>query len=159
MSDERVSLPGSEEKFRAGERLLADASSNEQATATILLRRPPKAASEQDLFSPSYRPPTREAAEEQLRADPADMKAVADFAKQNGLTVTEEEPASRRIRVQGNPSQIASAFGVPLKWAEDARGHRFLTYQGSISVPKQLSEIVTAVLGLSQRTVAQHHSL
>lgn len=157
MSDERVSLPGSEEKFRAGERLSADVSSGEQVTATILLRRPPKAASEQDLFSPNYRPPARGAAEAQLRADPNEMKAVADFATQHGLTITEEEPSSRRIRVQGNASQIATAFGVQLKWAEDAGGHRFLTYQGSISVPKQLSEIITAVLGLSQRTAAQHH--
>ncbi|HEX4769254.1 MAG TPA: protease pro-enzyme activation domain-containing protein [Bryobacteraceae bacterium] len=158
MSDERVSLPGSEENFRAGERLMDDVSSDQQVTATVLLWRPPKAASEQDLFSPDYRPPAREAAEQELRADPADMKAVADFASQHGLALIDEDPGSRRIRVQGNTSQIASAFGVQLKWAEDAGGHRFLTYLGSISVPKQLSGIITAVLGLSQRAVAKHHS-
>ena len=157
MSDQRVSLPGSEDSFRAGERLSADASPDQQITATILLRRPAKAAaSAQDLLSGNYRPPSREAAEELLRADPAEMKAVADFAAQHGLTVT-EEPAARRIHIQGTAAQMASAFGVQLKWAEDSTGHRFLTYQGSISIPKQLSEIVTAVLGLSQRTVAQHH--
>jgi kumamolisin len=157
MSEQRTPLPGSEEKLRAGERLSGDASPDQEVTATILLRRPPTAASEQDLFSPNYRPPPRQAAEEMLRADPNDMEAVVNFATQYELTVTEEDPNSRRIRVQGTVSQMASAFGVQMKSVEDARGHRFLTYEGSISVPKQLSEIITAVLGLSQRTVAQHH--
>jgi kumamolisin len=157
MSDQRIPVPGSEDKLRAGERWSTDATPAQPITASILLRRHSGAPSGEDLLSGHYQAPSREAAEASLRADPGDIKAVTDFLQQQGLKVLDEDAAARRIRVEGSAAAIDSAFGVRIRWAEDAKGHRFLTYEGSISVPKQLSGIITAVLGLSTRSVAQHH--
>jgi kumamolisin len=58
--------------------------------------------------------------------------------------------------VKGTVEQMGNAFGVHLRMLE-ARGQRSLSYAGSISVPKPLKPVITAVLGLDQRPVAQHH--
>jgi hypothetical protein len=50
---------------------------------------------------------------------------------------------------------MSSAFGVSIGSVSDSSGTAHLTYRGSISVPADLKEIVTAVLGLDQRPVAQ----
>jgi kumamolisin len=156
MSGQRSPVPGSEDKLRAGERWSTGAAPDQPITASILLRRPPGAPSQQDLLSGHYQAPSREAAEASLRADPADMKAVTDFLQQQGLKVVDQDAAARRVRFAGDAATIDSAFDVRLRWAEDAKGQRFLTYEGAISIPSQLSGIITAVLGLSTRAVAQH---
>lgn len=150
-----VPLSGSEDTLRPGERVVGNAAPDQQITVTVLLRRPAQAPSEQDLLSGNYQASSRQQAEESLRADPADMQAVLSFAQQQGLTVVNQDAASRRIQLQGTAAQMDAAFGVELVTVEDSAGHSFVTYQGTLSVPQQLAGIVTAVLGLSQRTVAQ----
>src|ERR1700753_4197273 len=58
MSDQRVPIPGSEAKPRAGERWSPDVSPDETVTATITLRRV-GGPSEQDLLSGKYQAPSR----------------------------------------------------------------------------------------------------
>jgi subtilase family serine protease len=60
------------------------------------------------------------------------------------------------VGMKGTVEQMEKAFGVQLRMVE-ARGQRCLSYAGSISVPKPLKRVITAVLGLDQRPVAQHH--
>jgi kumamolisin len=156
MNGDRVEIPGSELKPRNGERVLSEAGASQEITVTLLLRRSPKqkGPSEQDLFSGKYQPQNREAAEAAIAADPADIAAVRSFAEQYGLKILNEDPASRRVQVRASPTALEKAFGVQLKEAEGSSGNRYLTYSGAISVPKNLSGIVTAVLGLDQRPVA-----
>ncbi|MGH9621611.1 MAG: protease pro-enzyme activation domain-containing protein [Bryobacteraceae bacterium] len=95
-------------------------------------------------------------AEQSTSANPSDAAAVAAFAEQHGLRISHEDLASRRLRIEGAMEQMEAAFGVRLGLASDASGQQYLTYKGSIWIPKPLAGIVTAVLGLDRRPVARH---
>lgn len=97
----------------------------------------------------------REQAEQQLSADPRDMSAVRAFLEQYGLTVTEESPAARTLRVKGTVQQMEEAFSTHMGWIEDSAGNRHLSYQGSLSIPQSLDGIITSVIGLDQRPIAK----
>lgn len=155
MAKRRSSIPGSEQHLRAGERWIGLANADHEFTATILIRRPPGSKNlDQELLSGNYKPLSREDAEAQLSATPDDMKVVSDFAKQHGLEILDADRAKRRLRIRGTAAQIDSAFGIELGCADLLDGKRVETYKGTISVPIQLSGIVTAVLGLDNRPVA-----
>jgi kumamolisin len=154
VENDRVVIPGSELKLRQDEHALSAASPSQEVTATILLRRNPHGGgpSEQDLLSGTYHPSAegQAAARAAVAAAPEDVAAVVSFAEQYGLKVVETDADSRRVRVEGTASAMDKAFGVQLRQT----GEHQLIYAGSISVPKPLGGIVTAVLGLDQRPVA-----
>ncbi|MBV9085355.1 MAG: hypothetical protein JOZ62_21985 [Acidobacteriaceae bacterium] len=158
MNDDRVPLPGSELKLRVGERLAGDPPSSQTVDVTVLLRKRRDAPSEEELLSGRYHSGARPQAEQALAASPNDIAAVRAFANQYGLKIIEESAQTRRIHLEGTVQQIAAAFGVHLAYAQDSEGHQYLTYNGSISVPKSLAGIVVAVLGLDQRPVARHRA-
>lgn len=154
MENDRVVIAGSEVKPRNDEHTLSPASPSQTVTVTVLLRRNPQAGgpSEQDLLSGKYHPSAggQAAARAALAASPEDMAAVRAFAEQFGLKVVDADADSRRVQMEGAASAMDEAFGVRLQQT----GDHLLTYTGSISVPKALGGIVTAVLGLDQRPVA-----
>ncbi len=159
MDSGRVEIPGSELKGRTGEHALSPATPSEPVDATIFLRRNPHAGgpSEEDLLSGRYQAGGQgggAAVRAAMAADPNDVAAVRSFAEQYGLKIVEEDPASRRVRVQGSASAMEKAFAIRLQQEGDANGRSYRTYRGAISVPKALGGIVTAVLGLDQRPVA-----
>jgi kumamolisin len=82
------------------------------------------------------------------------MAAVRSFIQKYGLTVVEENAAARTVRVRGTAQQLEKAFGVQLRLVE-VKGHQYLSYEGPISIPKPLAGVITAVLGLDHRPVAQ----
>jgi kumamolisin len=90
-----------------------------------------------------------------MRADPSDWTAVEAFAQEFGLTVSNEKPDARLLHVGGSLAQIGKAFGVEIQQRVDAQGRSYLSYQGSLSIPRPLEGIVEAVLGLDQRPIAR----
>jgi kumamolisin len=152
---QRAEIPGSAAKPKiAGTWSSADP--NQQIAATIIIRRPAQAAAlSQQILSGSYKPASQAAAEHALAADPNDLAAVQTFIRTEGLRVASENATARTIQVQGTVAQMSAAFGVSIGSVSDASGKAYLTYQGSISIPAELKDIVTAVLGLDQRPVAQ----
>ena len=159
MSAPRARLSGSAPKHTLKAEWLGAAPGNDEVTVTLVLRRsessdPAWSRSEELLSGQAPRMP-REEAERALAADPEDMAAVRSFIEQYGLTIVEENPAARTLQAKGTVEQIEKAFGVQLRMI-DAKGQRRLSYAGSISVPKPLKKMITAVLGLDQRPVAQH---
>lgn len=163
----RTAIAGSETHLREGERWQGPVPDNEPVSLTVLLRRRGggPAPSEEELFSGGYEAPSREAAQapsrdaarEAMSAEPADIAAVEEFAREYGLIVTSVDAESRRIRLQGTAAGAKSAFGAQLCWAEDAEEKRDLSYEGSLSVPDKLAGMVVAVLGLDLRAAAKHH--
>jgi kumamolisin len=128
-------------------------------TVTVLLRR--RAEVPAELISG---PETISRAElgERYGADPADATHVADVLGRYGLTVTEFQLGSRRLKVSGMIAAMSAAFGTSLTAVSsqlpDGSGsvtHRYRT--GSLSVPAELSGIIVAVLGLDDRPVARAH--
>ena len=79
-----------------------------------------------------------------------------------GLTVTEFQLASRRLKVSGMIAAMMAAFGTTLTAVTsehpDGSGsvtHRYRT--GGLSVPAELSGIIVGVLGLDTRPQASPH--
>jgi len=153
---QRAEIPGSAAKPKiAGNWSSADP--NRQIAATIVARRPPQAAGlSQQILSGNFTAASRTAAEQALAAQPEDLAAIEAFVQAEGLSVTNENPATRTIQVEGTVAQMSAAFGISLGSVTDASGNAHLTYRGEISVPFELKDIVTAVLGLDQRPQAQH---
>jgi kumamolisin len=162
VGDERVQIPGSAPKFRATERWLSPTDPEKKISATIILRRRKgpgdREKLQEELLSDSFGPVSREQAAQALEADPDDLAAVRSFLEQYGLSITKESAEARTLHVEGTAEQVSEAFGTRLGWFEDADGHRYVSYEGPLSVPESLSGVMTAVLGLDERPIAKHHN-
>ncbi|MBV9766106.1 MAG: S8 family serine peptidase [Acidobacteriaceae bacterium] len=162
-SSERVVISGSAPQHNPADTMSEIPDPEQQeVTATLIIQRSQQsdAASQigQDLLSGKAPHLSLKQAEEATTADPKDVAAVCAFAREYGLTILEENPQTRTVRVQGSAQQMDQAFAIDLCWVTDTKGNRYLTYMGPISIPKSLSGVVTAVLGLDQRPVAKHHA-
>jgi len=152
---QRVEIPGSAAKPRiAGTWSSADP--NQQIAATIVIRRPAQAAALSEQILAGGSPPVSHAvAEQALAANPNDLAVVEAFIQAEGFSIANENAGARTIQVQGTVAQMSAAFGVSIGSVSDASGSTHLTYRGAISLPVDLKDVVTAVLGLDQRPVAQ----
>jgi kumamolisin len=153
-----VPLPGSERSELAGAAAApAPLDDSQVITVTVLLRR--RAEVPAELVEGPQTISTSELGE-RYGADPADAQLVSEVLGSYGLTVTETHLASRRMMVRGTIAAMQAAFGTTLSAVTsphpDGSGdvqHRYRT--GSLSVPAQLSGIITAVLGLDDRPQAR----
>jgi kumamolisin len=155
--EQRVAILGSEANHNAGGSWRS-ADANQQASVTIVLRRPQGAIGTQDLLSASTRRMSREEATEYLRANPGDLAAVRSFVSEYGLKIVSENADARTVRLEGPLNKLAKAFNVDIQLRTDERGQEYLSYQGAVTIPATLAGIVQAVLGLDQRPIA-HRSI
>ncbi len=159
MSGDRVPLEASRLHETAGLQARAGVPRSQRVEATILVRRRPAAGTQQRIEAilrgeePAL---SREQAAEALGADPEDLRRVAEFAGSYGLTVTEASPAKRSVQVSGKVVQMEAAFGVTLDGCT-AGGKTYLCYQGVLTIPASLDQVIVGVLGLDQRPIAQPH--
>ena len=84
------------------------------------------------------------------------MKAVADFASQNGLSVSQVNLASRTVMLVGTCDKFAAAFKVDLA-LHDYQGKTYRLRSGAISIPQELSKVIESVHGLDNRPQAETH--
>ncbi len=89
-------------------------------------------------------------------ADPKDIKAVQEFAKEYGLAVERFDSAAATMVLSGTAAALNNAFSVELKNYEHP-DFSYHSHAGSVHVPVHLSEAVTAVLGLDNRPLARPH--
>ena len=156
-SVERTQIVGDQPKHSASHSWSALTDPEEQiVTTTLVLRRGSQDIGD-ELFLGRAPHVTEEQAAAALGATPEDMEEARKFARQYGLTIAEENPVARTLKLRGTAQQMANAFGVEMGWISDASGARYLSHQGTISVPAALAGKVTAVLGLDQRPIARHH--
>ncbi len=157
----RVQIPGSAPQHESNTQWLAAAPPQENVSATMVLRRKEgstaAAKAGEQLLSGHAPRLSRQQAESEIAADPNDVAAVLSFSKQYGLTVVDQNAAARTLQIQGTAEQMDRAFGIQLRLVQAPNQQQYLSYEGSISVPSQLAGVITAVLGLDQRPVAQHH--
>jgi kumamolisin len=79
-------------------------------------------------------------------ADEDAIAKVTDFAKEYNLTVTEESPKRRTVKLAGTIADMRRAFGVQLEQYEH-QGHQYRARTGTIQVPQELESSLEAVLG------------
>ncbi len=155
MSAARAELAGSAPKQTGGP-VLGPADPNGRITVTVVLRRAPSSPDISDqLMSGTYRPASREQAEALTSADPADVSAVMSFLEQYGLMITGQNLAARTLHAEGTVRQVEAAFGVQLLRFKAADGSEYISHEGPVSIPADLSGVIVAVLGLNQRRVAE----
>lgn len=154
---ELVPLPGSERTELPGAQPAGPLDESATITVTLMLRR--RAEVPDSLVTG---PETVTLAELGARygANPADVEAVTSALQQLGLTVTETRPESRRVKASGTIASMSAAFGTTLSLVTSAHpdGSGSVTHRyrsGGLSVPAELSGIVTAVLGLDDRPQAR----
>ena len=120
----------------------------------MVRRRPGAQESLDKILRGEAAPLSRCQAEQALGAAPEDLQRVADFAAEYGLTVVETSAAKRSVKVSGTAAQMNAAFSVKLGYDGTAPG-AVLSYQGTISIPASLDQVITGVLGLDQTPVAK----
>src|SRR4051794_30866424 len=151
---DRRPVPGSDRAPVPGSAKVGDLSPSEQIQVTLVLRRiaePPE-----DLPSPI----SKEELAEKYGADPADVRAVTAAVTAAGAQVVSADAASRRVLVSGSAETLESLFGTKLAvvTAVSPRTGKEVTFrqrEGELTVPAQLGDIVTGVLGLDDRPQAR----
>ena len=153
---ELVPLQGSERTELPGAEPAGDLDTNETITVTVMLRR--RADVPRALV---IGPETLTLAElgTQYGSDPADVTLANEVLGRYGLTATAAHPQSRRLKVSGTIDALSTAFGTTLTLVSSpGPGGGTVTHRyrsGGLSVPAELSGIVTAVLGLDDRPQAR----
>ncbi len=86
-------------------------------------------------------------------AEPADIRALEDFAAEHGFSVVSINVGARTVVLSGPCAGMAAAFGADVelrRW----NGKIMRTRQGHLHVPVTLEGCVVAVLGFDQRPTA-----
>lgn len=90
---------------------------------------------------------------ERFGADPAAMKRLAKFARDNGLQIVETESDSGKVVLKGTVGKFNDAFKIQL---DDFKGPLGPTRerQGAVSVPVEMAGDIQGVFGLEQHVAA-----
>jgi kumamolisin len=89
-------------------------------------------------------------------ADSSAIDEVKEFAKENGLTVSEVSPERRTVKLAGTAAHMRRAFEVRFdRYKHEGKEYRSRT--GAIKLPAELADSVEAVLGLDNRPQAKPH--
>ncbi len=153
-NSQRRTVPGSDRAPLPGLEQVGEPSGSERIQVTVVLRR--RAELPDDLPSSI----SKAELAEKYGADPADITAVSDAVVAAGAEVVSADAASRRVLVAGDPATLEELFGTKLAIVQthDAvtgKQVRFRHREGELTVPVDLDEIVTAVLGLDNRPQAR----
>jgi len=154
-------LSGSDRNAMAGAHCVGPADPDETLEVVLLVRqRESKAFSALvaqlaagDRSNPHL---SRTAFNAQFGAAAEDLAAVAGFAKQHALTVVRADAASRIVVLSGTVARFNAAFEVNLQQYEHPSG-KYRGRTGTITLSDDLHGVVTAVLGLDNRSQARAH--
>jgi kumamolisin len=160
-----VLLPGSNHGVARGARRLgaADPDSGLEVTVILRPRSPlPSGAAEQLGQMPldQRRYMSRSAFLRRHGGDPADVEAVAAFARTAGLEVAGADAALRRVALRGSVGAMSEAFGTRLSLYRHPKGqHRapceYRGRSGALYVPHPLLPVIRSVHGLDERPLGR----
>ncbi|AGK49742.1 MULTISPECIES: S53 family peptidase [Burkholderia] len=106
---------------------------------------------------PNAKPVSREAFAQRFCAHPDDVGKVEAFAQRHGLAVARVDPVESLVVLTGTIAQFEAAFGVKLERFEHRTIGQYRGRTGDITLPDELHDVVTAVLGLDNRPQARPH--
>jgi kumamolisin len=162
--EEHIALQGSEHHHSGNHKDLNKTAGTEPITVTLILNRaegPQKLREVRDFSAKpaeSTKPLTHAEFTAAHGADPKALKQVEEFAKSQGLTVLESDPARRSVVLRGPADAINKAFAVELHDYESSRGN-YRSHAGSPKLPKSIAALVQTITGLDTYKIhAQHYS-
>lgn len=153
----RLPIAGSRRDFIATHERIGPVDEREPVTVTVYLRDPAGPAE----ASVRGEPLSREEWTQAHGADPGDVEKVQAFARAHGLTVEAADPddqARRRLRLTGPLRSLLDAFGVEeMAMFRDPDGGSYRARRGELTLPPELSGVITGVFGLDNRRQAKPH--
>ncbi|WP_116137592.1 S53 family peptidase [Trinickia diaoshuihuensis] len=161
MTKARQQLAGSERAAVEDSKCLGPIDPKETLSVVVTLRRPggrnleefaQRVASGQEA-----QPLSREAFAQRFAVAPEDLAKLEAFAREYGLTIARQDLAAAKVVLSGTAEHFQAAFGVELSHYEHPRFGRFRGRTGCITIPAEIADVVTAVLGLDNRPQARPH--
>jgi kumamolisin len=157
-----VTLPGSKRMLMANSQAAGPVNPAEIASLTLRVRsqRDPQslAAKAYELANTPLAKRkylTYDELEQQHGASQEDLDKIEHFAQQHDLTVVHRSGLERSIVLQGKLGDLLAAFPADVQMYHHSRG----TYRGrcgEISLPQELSGIVTGIFGFDTRPKHRH---
>ena len=151
---------GSQRQARAGAQKVGPADQSENVLVSIYVRQAPGTPALPSLDDYAKTPfdqrqvVSRTELAARYGASSDDLKVVTDFAQAAGLIMVQTDAARRLVQVSGTVAQLSKAFAVALSTyrssAESYRG-----YEGNLSLPGNVADIVEGVFGLDNRCMAR----
>lgn len=164
-----------------GSKQIGPADPNEVIPVTVTVRRRSGAAPLPDQEHWASTPPVErhylsgEEFAERYGADLEDLELVANFLREQGLTVVEKNSSQRTVIASGTVASLRKAFAVdlnryeaddiverlrrPLRPGEEAPAKPgktvYIGYEGHVHVPQSLAGVIEAVFGLDRRRLAR----
>lgn len=152
MDEQRTELPGSHRMPLAGAAAGPPVDPNAPIEATLVLRR--RAEPPPEAFTGP--PLTPDELADRYGADPADIDLVRQTLDGSGVQLLSADQSSRRIRVAGPASALATLFGTSFATATSPGSTmQFRQRTGPLSVPAPLADVLVGVLGLDNRPQAR----
>ena len=149
-----VPLPASKKAPPKDAKLSGKISPAERVEVTIRVRRKPGAGSPKAGGKPLTRDEFRAA----YGADPADIDKIEKFANEHSLEIVQTSIAQRAVRLSGTIAALKAAFGVQLRsYKTPQMKQSFRGRTGTISVPKEIANVIEGVFGLDNRPQARPH--
>jgi kumamolisin len=145
---QKVTLSGSHRLFPAKSMPAGKAVSDEISQLTLLLRR----------RSPAPEPLAHHLSHAELAetcgADPADIRAVEEFAAEHSFSILKTHVGARTVTLAGPLSALAHVFDADIE-LRLLDNRIFRTRQGDLKLPPSLQDRVIAVFGFDQRPAAE----
>jgi kumamolisin len=154
MNNAMIELPGSHHDAPVGKRLGAVPAEQtielsiylKDRSGDPLLAIPPGGTAAAQIARPAIA-----AARQDEHRD--DFKAISDFAKAHALSVLQQDPARRLVRLSGPASKVEAAFDTVLSEYDDGK-RKFRGRSGVLKLPPDIVDRITAVLGLDTSPIA-----
>jgi kumamolisin len=157
-SQSHVDLPGSERRAVRNATRGSAIDSDERFEVTVRLRRNKALPTSFSHHAPGKKPPPLTRAEYVANhgASDGDLAAVAKFASEYGLVVTQSSKAQRSVVLSGTASAFEKAFDTQLHhYVHDSGTYRGRV--GAVRIPATLKDVVVGVFGLDNRPFARPH--
>ena len=156
-ASDRVQVPGSERQPVAGHARVGEIDPGAEIEVSVYVRASADLGwvdEEARRPAPERRRLTREAFD---GAASADIAAVEAFATAAGLEVVRTDGARRLVVLRGTVRAVAGAFEAQLAGMYDSGAGSYRARTGPLTVPAQLSGVVTGVFGIDDRPAARPH--
>lgn len=130
---------------------------------TVMIRRPQNPDGltveqyAEKVINGELKPLDRNTYRQHFTASDADIAAVLAFAQVNNLTLDYHYATGATVHLQGTVGAINRAFGIVLQSVTD-NNRTYTSFNGSISVPEELSEIITRIIGLEDSAITVKHA-
>lgn len=155
-----VRVEGSEPRHPVGAQRVGEVDPERQITVTVTVRSRDEQGRVAQLRDIDETPVverrylTRDQLTRRYGADAADLERVAMFYRGQGLEVLEQSAARRCVVLRGTAGAIAAAFQIGLGTYRHSGGV-YRGCDGPVSVPAELADVITAVLGVEDRPQAR----